>query len=208
MLETLKKYLETNNIDHQIYFELTEEEIAKLKSLLKEDYGYIDIILDFSDLAKLDNLIANIPHNEYYDIYIKRLYEDYICYHILSQVSLEKEKCINSPEEIGMAIFSGNFEIYQNLSKTFFMVLERRLAKKAEAIGTKARIHFFLDNIKDKSLQEKINDLFYSRSSIIFMGYISKETLITNRTSNERILQPGHDYRSIRPDAYKRKRIK
>jgi len=29
MLEVLKNNLETNNVDHQIYFELTEEEIEK-----------------------------------------------------------------------------------------------------------------------------------------------------------------------------------
>ena len=206
MFNILKMNLVNNEYDNHIYFTLTNEELIELDNLLKVDYGYLDVIISFDDLQLLDKLINNIPINLDKKYVLENIYEQYICYKIISQVELEdKYNLIGSLDEKKEALFDGDFDLFKNSLLTPFMIVERELDKFARRYNTRARIHFLLDGVNDNVLQQVINNYFSFRSPICFMGYTTKSNLLHSYTTNGQFLQASHDYRSFYPHDFSHK---
>ena len=203
MFDILKMHLSNNGYDNHIYFCLTENEINELKLLLNEDYGYIDLVIDFDDLNKLDKLINSVPEDSDKTLMIRYIYSQYIIYKIVSQIEINDEyNMIGSIEEKKESIFSGDFELFKNSKITLFMIIERELEKLAKNKNTRARIHFLLDGVNNKILQQVINDFFYLRSPICFMGYTSKDSLLHYYNTMGSVLESPHDYSKFYPNGY------
>ena len=200
MFKILKMHLENNGYDNHIYFSLTNEEMALVRNLLNKDNGYLDIIISFEELNLLDKLINNIPNYLDKNYVLKNIYEQYICYKIVSQVELEdKYNFIGSLDEKELSLFDGNFDLFKNSLLTPFMIIERELDELAKDNNTKARIHFLFDGVNNNILQQVINDYFSSRSPICFMGYTTKSSLLHFYNTNGGVMQAPHDYCSFYP---------
>lgn len=209
ILDYVERDLNSHYYDNIIYF-LTEEEkekYIKIRELLEKDYGYLDIVLDFDDYYKLKPLFDKLPKDEIQRKVMKNMIiSDYLNYSILSKAGIEINRGV-SVSKIGEALFSGDLKKYIDNEDLFFNydVCEpiEKLAEKTT--NKKARIHFILNNVKDKRLQQNINDLFVYRCDIAMMGYTTKE-LLTYHASNGEFMQDIHDYTSILSDN-KRKRL-
>ena len=194
MFEILKQQLKDNEYDNHIYFELDNNEIEELKQLLKNDYGYMYILISFDDSKKLNKLINSIPKNLDQNLIKNIIYEQYINYKILKESNILKNN-----NELENILFSDDFERFKDMNFILYMTLEKDL----KTLNKKTRLHLFLDEINDSLLQNKINDLIYSRQSIILMGYISKDKLITHTTSDGNFIESPHDYRGFYKDKLK-----
>ena len=91
MFEILKNNLNDNDYDNHIYFGLNSDEISDLQKLLTKDYGCLDIVIDFNDIHKLENLINDIPDNLDQNLIKKYIYQYYLYYKILSVVETDKQ---------------------------------------------------------------------------------------------------------------------
>lgn len=194
MFIILKQQLKDNKYDNHIYFGLNNNEIESLKQLLRNDYDYTDIIINFEDSKKLNKLINSVPKNLDQKLIKSIIYEQYINYKILKE-----SKILKNNNELENILFSDNFKKFKNMDFILYMTLEKEL----KSLNKKTRLHLFLDDVNDILLQRKINDLIYSRQSIILMGYTTKDKLITHTTSDLNFIESPHDYRSFYKDKTK-----
>jgi len=194
MIKILEQQLKDNGYDNHIYFGLKKLEIEKIILCLKNDYGYNDIVINFYDSKKLTKLINSIPTNLNQELIENIIYEQYINYKILKESNITKNII-----ELENILFGDNIEKFKNMDFILYMTLEKELKKQ----NKKTRLHLFLDDISDILLQRKINDLIYSRQSLIFMGYTSNDKLITHTTSDGNFIESPHDYRSFYKDKTK-----
>ena len=162
------------NFDSTIYeLDGSQTDLFKvIKDLLKEDYGFLDIIIDSKDykeiLLKLENY-----NEQYKNVFLL----DYLLNRILTNagVKLEEDETV------------------------WFDSMLTSLKERCKELGkSRPRVHFFLDDVDDVMLQTKINDLFSSRG-LTTIGYKSKN-LLTYYVSNGQPLEATHDYRSIQSD--------
>ena len=195
MFKILIQQLKDNGYDNHIYFDLTNSEIENLKQLLKNNYGYIDIIINFEDLGKLNNLINSIPKDLDKDLLKSYIYEQYLIYKILKESHINDENIRITPSKLENILFNGNFEKFKNMDFIMYMFLEQSLKKQYK--NTKTRLHLFLDEINDILLQKKINDLIYVRQSLILMCYTTKDKLLSHTTMDGNYIESPHDYRSF-----------
>ncbi|MBQ7140170.1 MAG: hypothetical protein IJO32_01550 [Bacilli bacterium] len=193
MFKIIEQQIKDNGYDNHIYFGLTDVEIYCLKQILKKDYGYIDLIINFDDSKKLSQLINSIPKNLNHELIKSIIYEQYINYKILKAGNISDENIGISTNELENILFSDNFENFRKIDFILYMTLEKELKK----LNKKTRLHLFLDDVNDILLQIKINDLIYSRQSLILMVYTVKDKLITHTTSNNSFIESPHDYRSF-----------
>ena len=63
MFDVLKINLNDNDYDNHIYLGLNSDEINDLQQLLKNDYGCLDVVINFNDIHRLDGLINSISNN-------------------------------------------------------------------------------------------------------------------------------------------------
>ncbi|MBE6154553.1 MAG: hypothetical protein E7163_03165 [Firmicutes bacterium] len=197
MFNILKMDLENNDYDNHIYFGLTLEELKEINTLLKNDYGFIDLVLDFSDINRLYSLIESIPDHLDNERIKGIIYEQYICYKLLEQISIPRYLKIfkyKDIEDVKKIIFSNNFEQFANMKFLNFGILERDIAEDVKEENKRARLHIFFDKVNDKVLQRFINTMIGSRMSIAVMGYSSKEELITYNTEMNQVIENPHDY--------------
>ena len=199
-MDILKKIKgDLNNHYHDnIIYQLNENEIDKyneIKTLLDKDYGYLDIVLDFSDYDKLDALFKQLSNK---NILLKHtINSDYINYCILKKAGIENIDFV-SISEIGKNLFRGDIFKYMNCDSLLFdFNVSEQIKKKAQTTkNKKCRIHFLLDNVTNVDLQKCINDFIAYRCDIAMMCYTTKD-LLTHYTTNNNIIERIHDYIEI-----------
>ena len=186
MLDNVKYHLCNHYYDNMI-FTLDESEIDKynkILELLKENYGYLDIVLDFTDYDRRKPLFLKYPNA------ISFIIEGYVYYSILSKANINIDDYdINSREQLEKMYNGEEFE-----TLWIEKVLEKLKEKAKETERGYARIHCLFDNIDDVRLQQEVNALFYTRSgNVAFMGYHTKPLLSKCTTTGDRV-DPVHDY--------------
>ena len=192
MLNEVKRDLENHYDWNYIYYSLSNEEYDKVKELVRKDYGFLDIVLEFDDYEKLDKLKNNIPQDLYVDMITSSIIEQYVNYKIVKQLPKNRYADISRLEN---ELFSGDFDVFKNSKWLFFYRLEELLKKEALKCENKyARILVLLDSIDDIDLQRKINDLIVFRTNIAIMGYTTKEDLLIYGTTNNVFIEDPHDY--------------
>ena len=120
-MENLEKIarsnLKTHYYDNAIYFfaESEKEKYERIKEYLKEDYGFLDVILDFSDYKLLEPLISSVP--TYLNLLsIKRqIIESYLNYIILREAKIKKVEYVGNIKDIESSLFDGDFERYKDI---------------------------------------------------------------------------------------------
>lgn len=184
MFEILKINLNDNGYDNHIYFGLNGDEINDLQQLLKNDYGCLDIVINFDDISKLDNLINGIPNNLDQNLIKKYIYQHYLYYKILSFI--EEDSNLKS------VLFGGNINEFRDYRFVIFSSVLKKLELFAQ--NKRIRLHFFLDEYNNKYLQQQINDLIYMRIPVAVRCYTIKDNLITYLTSDGSMIESPHDY--------------
>ena len=192
ILDNIKHDLCNHHYDNMIYT-LDESETSvyeQVIELLKKDYGFLDIVLDFTDYDRIKPLFLKYPNA------IPFIIEDYVYYSILSKANINIEDYdINSREQLEKMYNGEEFEILW-IEK----VLEKLKEKAKETENGEARVHFLFDNIDDVRLQQEVNALFYTRSgNVAFMGYHTKPLLSKCTTTGDRV-DPVHDYIKVISD--------
>ena len=201
ILNYIKNDLNNHYHDNMIY-QLNENETDKyneIKTLLDNDYGYLDIVLDFKDYDKLNKLFEQLSNN---DLELKyTINNDYINYCILKGAGIETIDSNISISEIGKNLFRGDIFKYMNCdSLLFYFDVYDPLIKKAKTTkNKKCRIHFLLDNVTNVDLQKCINDFISYRCDVAMMCYTTKN-LLTHCTTNNNIIENVHDYIKIESD--------
>ena len=184
MFEILKNNLSENSYDNHIYFGLSNEEIVNLKELLKNDYGCLDIVMNFDDISKLDNLTNHIPNNLDQNLIKKYIYQYYLYYKILGVVE--------ENNELKKILFYGNIDQFRDYKIIMFSSVLQKLELFAN--NKRIRLHFFLNEHHNKYLQKQINDLIYMRIPVAIRCYTTDDNLITYLTSDGSMLESPHDY--------------
>lgn len=184
MFKILENNLNDNDYDNHIYFGLNSDEINNLHQLLKNDYGCLDIVINFNDMNKLDNLIKCIPNNLDQNLIKKYIYQHYLYYKILSFI----EEDIN----LKNVLFGGNINEFRDYKFVMFSSVLKKLELFAQ--NKRIRLHFFVDEYNNKYLQQQINDLIYMRISIAVRCYTVNDNLTTYLTSDGNMLESPHDY--------------
>lgn len=192
--------LSRNYIENQIYeFSETEvDDFNKLKEYLKEDYGFFDIVLNFSDFYRLYNLIDDIPDKLDKNAVTGVIINQYLNYKILKQANIDTFAAYNrNLKSLEQDLFSGSFDQIKNTRWLNFnqTLKDLEIKGKTSRMGY-SRIHFMLDTVNDKILQTKINDLFYNRSRVTMMAYTTKE-MLTKEISNGDILDNNRDFKEF-----------
>ena len=205
MINIVKQHIKDNGYDNIIHFGLKQDNISEIKEQLQNDNGYIDVILDFNDIDKLEQLINNVPSSSNKSIKMNYIYETYICYKILKLTSITCKNTKTTIQEIEEVLFSGDYNKFVDMDCILYMYIERALKQYCEENNKIIRIHLFFDNIKDILLQQKINDLIFARQHVIFMGYTTKPQLLTYSTTNGSFIESPHDYLSYYSEEFAKK---
>ena len=182
----LKELLKDYSGSNVIYY-CSDEEYKSIPELLKKDYGYLDILLDFNDIYMINPLLSKLDDdNKDY------LYKDYLNYNILHKLNLPIADF--DIEEYGKLLKSDNAHEYLNSDYVVdFNVDIIPILKRCALIKNgNARIHYMLDEATD-DLMLHINDLFINPNHITMIGYTTKDYVL-NRTSTGAMLKERRDY--------------
>ena len=184
-----------NHYHDNIIYQLNENETdtyEKVKDLLDEDYGYLDIVLDFKDYDKLNMLFKQS------DIIKHTIINDYLNYCILKGANIDTLVFDISIPEIGEYLFGGDASKYISCDSLYFYfdVYDHLIEKAKTTKNKKCRIHFLLDNVTDIDLQKCINDFISYRCDVAMMCYTTKN-LLTHCTTNNNFIENVHDYISV-----------
>ena len=192
--EQIKRYIEDDDIGNNIYkVDETDKYVLDIaKEYLKEDHGYFEIVLDFSDYDRMKKMIDSIPDR----ITKNFIARQYMLYKIMREANLQSIY-YSKLEDVEEKLFSGNFdELLDVETPLYFNDIEDDIKKLGQETKNKiARIHLFLDNVSDEHLQISINDLFALRSSVAVIAYTTKP-LLTRLKSDDMVIEEIHDYRT------------
>ena len=192
--EQIKRYIEDDDIGNNIYkVDETDKYVLDIaKEYLKEDHGYFEIVLDFSDYDRMKKMIDSVPDR----ITKKYVARQYMLYKIMRGANLQSIY-YSKLEDVEEKLFSGNFdELLDVEMPLYFNDIEDDIKKLGQETKNKiARIHLFLDNVSDEHLQISINDLFALRSSVAVIAYTTKP-LLTRLKSDDMVIEEIHDYRT------------
>lgn len=205
MHKNLKRELECPGDFNQLFFEVTSEEMSEVQEFLKNDNNLLNVIVDFTDLERLNSLIQAIPSDLDKDRILYYIYEQYFCYQILRQIDLPEFLDwydITDLQDFADKLFSGDYEKFISMNFIDFSSLEEEVTKKARKMNKKVRLHLYLDMVHDISLQQYINIIIAGRYPMMVMGYSSSETLITYQDSMGRFIEDIHDYCSYYPEEH------
>ncbi len=182
----LKDLMENHNEGNIIYKCADLEEYNKVPELLKKDYGYLDILLDFKDLDRIKPLLSTSEDFERDFVYL-----DYINYNILKKADAHVDDF--DIDKYGESIYTEDADIYlsSNYVVDFKVEVTEALKRKALTKNGTARIHFMLDNFNDDALQKNINNLFITQKGIVMLGYTAKPFILNN--SSKLILLDGEN---------------
>ena len=193
MVDIIKKDLENLYGWNYLYPGLTDEEYNQTKELIKNDYGFFDVILNFDDYKQLDSLKNSIPDNfdsSQRKLVINSIIGQYINYKIVKSADVEKYDY----SQLEDALFGESFEKYRESKWILFYKLPELLKEKAKTKeNQEARLLLLLDSIEDIHLQKAINSIISSRSITLF-GYTTKDDLLSYYTDQGKLLQDPHDY--------------
>ena len=211
MDKRIKRHIEGASFCNAMY-ELSETEkdsIAEIKELLNEDHGFYDIVLDFSDYCKMQDMINSVPDDKYKDIRLVEIANKYLMFKIVKAANIDLYRLISkriksdyidfysdcSLEECEKKLFSDNFaELYKICIPYNFDELANIIKEKARTTTTGiARMHLFLDDVNDVYLQKQINYLYTYTSRILMMGYKTHD-LITHLNTFDHLIQPPYDF--------------
>ena len=201
ILRHIERDLNSHYHDNIIY-QLNENETdtyEQIKKLIKEDYGYLDIVVSFEDYEKLNALFKQLSNK---NKHLKHtINSDYINYCILKGADIETIGSDVSVSRIGKNLFGGDIFKYMNCDSLLFdFDVSEQIKKKAQTTkNKKCRIHFLLDNVLNVDLQKCINDFIAYRCDIAMMCYTTKD-LLTTYTTNNNIIENVHDYIRIESD--------
>ena len=192
--EQIKRYIEDDDIGNNIYkVDETDKYVLDVaKEYLKEDHGYFEIVLDFSDYDRMKKMIDSVPDRTTKN-YVAR---QYMLYKIMRGANLQSIY-YSKLEDVEEKLFSGNFDELLNVEMPlYFNDIENDIKRLGQETKNKiARIHLFLDNVSDEHLQISINDLFALRSSVAVIAYTTKP-LLTRVKSDDMVIEEIHDYRT------------
>lgn len=203
-LKHIKNDIMTYCCYNKIYYLSSSEKdkYETIKKWLKEDYGFLDIVLDFDDYKKLGILFENIPDDktdEQKNMVKSIIARTYLCYSILNKANISKTKYGEDISNIGQILFNGDYNGFFKLYSLSFndgvrdlLNLEAKNTEKGEA-----RIHFLFDEVHDETLQKNINDLFIYRGRIAMMGYVTTDLKTYKSTNSSAFLESPHDYISF-----------
>ncbi|MBR1377200.1 MAG: hypothetical protein IJ565_05295 [Bacilli bacterium] len=187
--------LQSHYYDNRIYFMSEEEKdkYEKIKELLKKDYGFLDIVLEFDDFNELDKIFDGIQSNDNYDNIKHRIINQYLNYKMLKNANIDEYHKTNV-SDIEKDLFSGDIEKIANMDLLSPIITNTIIKTKAK--DTKrgyGRVNILLDSVNDAFLQSHINDLIVYRGNVAIMGYTTKE-LVTYYTSSGGIIENIKDY--------------
>ena len=192
--EQIKRYIEDDDIGNNIYnVDETDKYVLDIaKEYLKEDHGYFEIVLDFSDYDRMKKMIDSVPDR----ITKNFVARQYMLYKIMREANLQSIY-YSKLEDVEEKLFSGNFdELLDVEMPLYFIDIEDDIKKLGQETKNKiARIHLFLDNVSDEHLQISINDLFALRSQVAVIAYTTKP-LLTHVKSDNMVIEEIHDYRT------------
>nr|MBP3259040.1 hypothetical protein [Bacilli bacterium] len=181
------------------YFSDDEQEVIdQYLDEVKEDTDYYNVVLDFSDCDKLQNIIHTIPDNNMKKAVLYNVYEQYLYYKIIKAANLENEIPI---EETGEVLFSDTIRSLYETGFLYWEDIADALKKKAKDNSNRgiARIHLPLDSVANIEFQQAINFLFIWRGKISMVGYTTKK-LLNYYTNNGTLVQSNGDYISLKSD--------
>ena len=183
------------------YFSKSEKDIINTikECITEEDLGFLDIALDLSDFDKMKPMIESVQADEYESMKKHYIVRQYLLFKIMKKANLDKEYSISDLEQ---SLYSGSVDELYNADTPYdFTRIDDELRRKAKDTATTgdARIHFFLDEVNDETLQLCINDLYAIRGAVGMMGYTTKERVLL-ATTNWNSIQDVHDYMSYKSD--------
>ena len=175
--------------DWNVIYEFSQtehEEIDKVRNLLKEDYNYMDIVLDKNDFDKMEEGLETVtspfgeeigPDHDQYSYTKWRILESRLMGAILEKAGLEDES-FNEFIQFGYP---------------------KKLKDKAKELGKKNfRIQIIFDDVQSRELQTAIDELILSRDFNI-MGYASKP-LLSYCSYSGIYMESTHDYSHVISD--------
>ncbi|MBR1377201.1 MAG: hypothetical protein IJ565_05300 [Bacilli bacterium] len=204
-MEIIKNDIESFSGYNKIYYlgKSEKDNYNMIKELLTKDYGFLDIVLDFKDYGKLKPMYDSISkdkNKEDIEILKNFITRTYLYYSILTNSGV-------NTDEVNKALFNGDIndllKVFIDFESVSYQIKEKALEKE----HAKARIHFFLDEVLNETLQKNINDIFIYRSNIVRMGYTTMELQSYTNTLGYATIESPHDYQAYCTKA-KRKELK
>ena len=189
--KVLEEYIRENDYYHHLFTNVDKDEIELIKEKIMIS-PFFDLILEFDDYDKINDLIKDIPSsNPRREAIINRIVEDYLYFKIIENANIEEYDA----EKIKECLYSGSYNEYTKMEVLIWMFIEREIEDLGlKSDGKKARLHFFVDSVWDAKLQHKINDLYASRTKIVMMEYTSNNNLISYSSDIGGFIEDPHDY--------------
>lgn len=191
--------LKTKYYDNELYC-FSSEEKDSYNSIIRDlngNYGFLDIVLDFSDYYQLEPLFDTISKMPNFDVIKNTISMQYLLYSILNKANIVKLDNSNiGINDIQYNLFSNNLKnIFSGSLLNYIDVYQtiRRKAKEETEKGY-ARIICLLDNVHDIHLQQCINDLVVYRGDVSIIGFTTKE-LASSLTTNKKAVDDNKDYK-------------
>lgn len=184
----LENYILENEYYHHLFTNVENSQIYLIKEKIKES-PFLDIVLEFYDFNRIDELINSIPIDHPNRKYIEQMMiQDYLYYKIIENLDLEDY----DKKNLKKGLFSSSFEKYKKIKNhPIWMFIDDDLKYLTKNnTSKKARCHFFMDSVDDIRLQREINSLYVS----VLMGYTTKDKLSTYYSSTGNLMEDPHDY--------------
>lgn len=201
--DLIKLHLQRKFYDNTIY-ELSPDEqdvIDRVLEYLKEDYGFLDILVDFDDYDRLEELLSIIPNDKEKSVWTSKITRDYLMYQIIKRVDLGRPQY----KDVEKSLFVKDLDEYSVPILRFDRISNDLKEKAKDTDKGYARIHIMLDKITNAELQRNVNNLFTFRDNISKVGYVTKD-LITYYTTSEKYMQDPHDYQKVVSDMRRKKK--
>ena len=179
-----------------IIYMLSEDEkdtYYSMLELLNEDYGFLDIKINFVDYYKVQQTIESIPANLDKKVLSNIIIRQYLLYKLLKESEIDTYVEYEIPiENFADSVFCGDYNKIRNTKLLMIDDVYEKIKEKAKSKPNPyARIHFLINDVSDEELQKGINDLFFCRSSISMIGYTTHNLLTYETTKGLNISQPN-----------------
>ncbi len=203
--DLIKLHLQSKFYDNTIY-ELSPDEqdvLDRVLEYLKDDYGFLDILVDFDDYDRFEELLSIIPNGKEKSIWTSIITRDYLMYQIIKRVDLGRPQY----KDVEKSLFVKDLHEYSVPVLRFDRISSDLKEKAKETDKGYARIHIMLDKITNVELQRNVNNLFTFRDDISKVGYATKD-LMTYYTTSEKYMRNTHDYQTVVSDMREKMKLR
>lgn len=197
IINRIKSDLEYVYFDNYIYF-MTEDDrdiYDETKKLLKEDYGFYDIVIDFDDFEIVNDILKTIPENHGHELLSMQIVENYLNYKIIKESKISYPDI--SVDEIEKDLLNKKYDSLISMPHVSYLKIDNIIKEKSKDYKKGyARIIFLLDKVDNIYLQRYINDLYIYKTNISMISYTTKE-LVSYHTNEGHFLEKNENYGSI-----------